>query len=124
MRVGAYLWIVQGNTCGPLAEISHLPATLEELVQVMPGVARERRFASHTIQREYNGPPLWMGMQGSSWLEVHGDWLTYVRFGPTLLKYRFKFRCRAGLWSLPEPPLRGAFCIRLQSSPSAWLPQQ
>ena len=59
-RVGADLWVVQGSTRGPFAEISRLPANLEDRVASVPGVARARRFVSHTIQREYNGRPLRM----------------------------------------------------------------
>ena len=65
-RVGADLWIVQGNTRGPFAEISRIPATLEDRVRSVPGVASARRFVSHTIQREHQGKPLRMVVQGLS----------------------------------------------------------
>ena len=48
-RVGADFWIVQGSTRGPFAEISRIPATLEDRVRAVPGVARARRFVSHTF---------------------------------------------------------------------------
>ena len=75
-RVGADLWIVQGNTRGPFAEISRIPATLEDRVRSVPGVAGARRFVSHTIQREHQGKPLRMVVQGLSWPEDRGDWIT------------------------------------------------
>ena len=50
-RVGADLWVVQGNTRGPFAEVSRLPANLEDRVRAVPGVSSARRFVSHTIQR-------------------------------------------------------------------------
>ena len=75
-RVGADLWIVQGSTRGPFAEISRIPANLEDRVKAVPGVAQARRFVSHTIQREHNGQPLRMVVQGLSWPEDRGDWIT------------------------------------------------
>ncbi|MFZ4780618.1 MAG: ABC transporter permease, partial [Terrimicrobiaceae bacterium] len=77
-RVGADLWIVQGSTRGPFAEISRIPATLEDRVRAVPGVANARRFVSHTIQREHHGQPLRMVVQGLSWPEDRGDWVPLV----------------------------------------------
>ena len=77
-RVGADLWIVQGSTRGPFAEISRIPTTLEDRVRAVPGVAEARRFVSHTIQREHNGQPLRMVVQGLSWPEDRGDWVPLV----------------------------------------------
>jgi putative ABC transport system permease protein len=56
-RVGADLWVVQGSTRGPFAEISRLPANLEDRVRAVAGVAGARRFVSHTIQREHQVVP-------------------------------------------------------------------
>jgi putative ABC transport system permease protein len=81
-RVGADLWIVQGSTRGPFAEISRIPATLEDRVRAVPGVAQARRFVSHTIQREHQGQPLRMVVQGLSWPEDRGDWLALVAGRP------------------------------------------
>jgi putative ABC transport system permease protein len=81
-RVGADLWIVQGNTRGPFAEISRIPANLEDRVRAVPGVAKARRFVSHTIQREHKGKPLRMVVQGLSWPEDRGDWITLVAGRP------------------------------------------
>lgn len=81
-RVGADLWVVQGNTRGPFAEISRLPANLEDRVRVVPGVARARRFVSHTIQREHQGRPLRMVVQGLAWPDDRGEWVPLVAGRP------------------------------------------
>lgn len=81
-KVGADLWIVQGNTRGPFAEISRLPPNLEDRVRSIPGVAQSRRFVSHTIQREHNGKPLRMVVQGLAWPDDRGDWLPLVAGRP------------------------------------------
>jgi putative ABC transport system permease protein len=81
-RVGSDLWIVQGNTRGPFAEISRIPANLEDRVRAVPGVADARRFVSHTIQREHAGLPLRMVVQGLSWPEDRGDWVPLVAGRP------------------------------------------
>lgn len=74
-RIGADLWIVQGSTRGPFAEVSRLPANLEDRVRSVPGVAGARRFVSHTIQREHAGKVLRMVVQGLSWPDDRGDWV-------------------------------------------------
>ena len=81
-RVGADLWVVQGSTRGPFAEISRLPANLEDRVRAVPGVARARRFVSHTIQREHRGRPLRMVVQGLAWPDDQGDWVPLVAGRP------------------------------------------
>jgi putative ABC transport system permease protein len=81
-RVGADLWIVQGGTRGPFAEVSRIPANLEDRARAVPGVAQARRFVSHTIQRVHQGKPLRMVVQGMSWPEDRGDWLTLVAGRP------------------------------------------
>jgi putative ABC transport system permease protein len=81
-RVGADLWVVQGNTRGPFAEVSRLPANLEDRVRAVPGVSSARRFVSHTIQRVHQGRPLRMVVQGLSWPEDKGDWVPLVAGRP------------------------------------------
>lgn len=81
-RVGADLWVVQGRTRGPFAEISRVPANLEDRVRAVPGVARSRRFVSHTIQREHLGRPLRMVVQGLAWPEDAGEWIPLVAGRP------------------------------------------
>jgi putative ABC transport system permease protein len=77
-KIGADLWLVQGSTRGPFAEISRVPANLEDRARAVPGVAGARRFVSHTIQREHGGRPLRMVVQGLSWPEDRGDWVPLV----------------------------------------------
>ena len=74
-RVGADLWIVQGSTRGPFAEVSRIPANLEDRARAVPGVAGARRFVSHTIQRDHGGRPLRLVVQGLSWPEDKGEWV-------------------------------------------------
>src|ERR1035437_5525112 len=81
-QIGADLWVVQGSTRGPFAEVSRLPANLEDRVRAVPGVAGARRFVSHTIQREHRGQPLRMVVQGLSWPEDRGDWVQLIAGRP------------------------------------------
>lgn len=81
-KVGADLWIVQGSTRGPFAEISRVPASLEDRARAVPGVADARRFVLHTIQREHRDRPLRMVVQGLAWPEDRGDWIPLVSGRP------------------------------------------
>ena len=73
--IGADLWLVQGGTRGPFAEVSRVPASLEDRARAVPGVAAARRFVSHTIQRQFRARPLRIVVQGLAWPEDRGDWL-------------------------------------------------
>lgn len=81
-RIGADLWVVQRDTRGPFAEISRVPANLEDRLRAVPGVASARNFVSHTIQREYRGAPLRISVQGLAWPEDKGEWLRLIRGRP------------------------------------------
>ena len=81
-QLGADLWVVQGGTRGPFAEISRIPASLEDRLRGVPGVAGARRFVSHTIQREHHGRALRMVVQGLSWPEDKGDWIPLMAGRP------------------------------------------
>ena len=74
-QAGADLWIVQGGTRGPFAELSRIPANLEDRARGVPGVAGARRFVSHTIQREHAGRQVRMVVQGLAWPGDRGEWL-------------------------------------------------
>jgi len=74
-KIGADLWLVQGSTRGPFAEISRVPANLEDRARAVPGVTSARRFVSHTVQRELHGRPLRIVVQGLAWPEDRGDWI-------------------------------------------------
>ena len=77
-RIGANLWIVQGGTRGPFAEMSRVSASLEDRARAVPGVASARRFVSHTIQREHRGKPLRIVVEGLSWPEDRGGWIPLI----------------------------------------------
>lgn len=77
-RIGADLWVVQRGTRGPFAEISRVPANLEHRVLAVPGVASARSFVSHTIQREHQGRPLRLTVQGLAWPEDNGAWIRLI----------------------------------------------
>jgi len=77
-RIDADLWVVQKDTRGPFAEISRIPANLEDRIRAIPGVLSSRAFVSTTIQRERNRQPLRITVQGLSWPEDRGQWLPLV----------------------------------------------
>jgi len=77
-RAKADLWIVQKGTRGPFAEISRIPWNLENRAYAVTGVARARAFVSHTIQREYQGKPLRIVVQGLAWPKDNGSALPLV----------------------------------------------
>ncbi len=81
-QIGADLWVVQGTTRGPFAEVSRIPANLEDRARAVPGVAGARRFVSHTIQRQHRGLPLRMVVQGLSWPDDKGDWVPLIAGRP------------------------------------------
>ncbi len=74
-RLDADLWIVQHETRGPFAEISRVPASLEDRARAVQGVESSRRFVTHTIQREHRGRPLRLAVVGLAWPHDRGAWL-------------------------------------------------
>jgi putative ABC transport system permease protein len=88
-HIGADLWIVQRDTRGPFAEVSRVPASLEDRLRAVPGVASARNFVSHTIQRENKGETLRIAVQGLAWPEDKGEWLRLVA-GRCLGQSRFE----------------------------------
>ncbi len=74
-HIAADLWVVQRGTRGPFAEISRVPANLEDRLRAVPGVASARNFVSHTIQRERGGAPLRIAVQGLAWPADKGEWV-------------------------------------------------
>src|SRR5512137_540283 len=75
-KIGADLWVVQGSTRGPFAELSRIPANLEDRVRGVPGVTSARRCVSYTVQREVRGRPLRMVVTGLAWPDDRGDWIS------------------------------------------------
>ena len=81
-RIGADLWVVQGDTRGPFAELSRIPANLEDRVRTVQGIAQARRFVNHSIQREHHGKPLRLMVQGLAWPDDKGEWVSLVAGRP------------------------------------------
>jgi putative ABC transport system permease protein len=77
-KIGADLWIVQGNTRGPFAESSRIPSNLEERLLAVPEIARARRFVSHTIQREHHQKNLRLMVQGLDYPNDKGEWVSLI----------------------------------------------
>jgi putative ABC transport system permease protein len=77
-RAKADLWIVQKATRGPFAEISRIPWNLEDRAYAVTGVASARAFVTQTIQREYQGKPLRIVVQGLAWPKDDGSVLPLV----------------------------------------------
>jgi putative ABC transport system permease protein len=88
-RIGAQFWVVQKDTRGPFAEMSRLPATTEERVRAVPGVASAGSFVSHTLQRDDEGRSLRMAVQGLAWPQDRGAWLPLMA-GRTLEQAHFE----------------------------------
>ncbi len=76
------LWIVQNQTRGPFAELSRLPASVEDRASTVPGVANARRFVTHTVQREHLGRSVRISIVGLSWPRDRGDWLPIISGRP------------------------------------------
>jgi putative ABC transport system permease protein len=72
-RAQADLWIVQKATRGPFAEISRIPWDLEDRAYAVTGVAEARAFVTQIIQREYQGKPLRLVVQGLAWPRDDGS---------------------------------------------------
>ncbi len=77
-RIDTDLWVVQKDTRGPFAELSRIPANLEDRVRAVPGVFSSHGFVSTTIQRERNGRPMRITVQGLAWPDDRGQWLPIV----------------------------------------------
>ncbi len=81
-NVGADLWVVQGNTRGPLAELSRVPANLRDRVAIVPGVQRARQCVQFTIQRKHQGRDLRIPVFGLDWPTDKGEWLPIIAGRP------------------------------------------
>jgi putative ABC transport system permease protein len=81
-EIGADCWVVQKDTRGPFAEISRLPANLQFRLLAVPGVQSAHSFVSHTVQREVQGKPFRMFVQGLDWPDDKGEWLRLVAGRP------------------------------------------
>ena len=76
-------WIGSAPTCGwcnaaravRLRRFRACPPISNIGLLAVPGVASARSFVSHNIQREHNGRPLRIKVQGLAWPEDHGEWV-------------------------------------------------
>jgi putative ABC transport system permease protein len=81
-NVGADLWVVQGKTQGPFAELSRIPANLRDRVAAVPGVNRATQCVYFTVQREHAGKALRMPIFGLDWPTDKGEWLPLIAGRP------------------------------------------
>jgi putative ABC transport system permease protein len=77
-KIGADLWVVQGNTRGPFAENSRISGNLEDRLRAVPEISRSRRFVSHTIQRQHQQKNLRMMVQGLDYPNDKGEWVSLI----------------------------------------------
>jgi putative ABC transport system permease protein len=79
----ADLWIVQRDTRGPFAELSKIPAELEDRALAVPGVGRARTYVAQTIQRELpDGRPLRCTAVGLAWPGDRGQGIPLIAGRP------------------------------------------
>ncbi len=88
-ELGADLWIVQSQTRGPFAELSRLPASVEDRARTVPGVDDARRFVTHTVQRTHQGRSVRISIVGLAWPGDQGAWLPIIA-GRTLGQGHFE----------------------------------
>jgi putative ABC transport system permease protein len=88
-KIGADLWIVQGNTRGPFAENSRIASNLQDRLRAVPEISRSRRFVSHTIQRQHHQKNLRMMVQGLDYPNDKGEWVSLIA-GRTLAQAHFE----------------------------------
>lgn len=87
--VGADLWVVQGDTQGPFAELSRVPSNLSDRVAAVAGVARATQLVYFPVQRQHAGRPLRLTVVGLDWPTDKGDWLPLIA-GQPLGQYRYE----------------------------------
>jgi putative ABC transport system permease protein len=81
-NVGADLWVVQGKTRGPFAELSKIPANLRDRVAMVPGVKTARQCVFFTIQRKHQQRELRINVFGLDWPTDKGEWLPIIAGRP------------------------------------------
>ncbi|MEN2978406.1 hypothetical protein P7L78_24390 [Tistrella bauzanensis] len=74
-RIGADLWVVQGDTRGPFAETSTVPLATERRVEGVDGVIRVRPFLSLTRSLRIDGQLRQVSLLGLDWPDDDGGWL-------------------------------------------------
>lgn len=73
-RIGADLWVVQGERVGPFAEGSSVSGTMDRRVEGVQGVAAVRRFVQFSQQFDHAGQPRRATITGLDYPKDRGDW--------------------------------------------------
>ncbi len=71
--VDAKLWVVQGQTRGPFADMSRIDPSIERRVAAVPGVRRARGFTFQVLQRNVGARSLRFALVGVSWPDDRGE---------------------------------------------------
>ena len=77
-NVGADIWVVQGQTQGPFAELSRIPANLRDRAAAVPGVKKATECVYFPVQRQHAGDALRMTVFGLDWPIDKGEWLPLI----------------------------------------------
>ena len=77
-NVGADVWVVQGQTQGPFAELSRIPANLRNRAAAVPGVKEASECVYFPVQRQHAGSALRMTLFGLDWPTDKGEWLPLI----------------------------------------------
>lgn len=77
-RIGADLWVVQGDRSGPFAESSAISSSMDRRVEGVPGVAEVRRFVQFSQQFEFAGKPHRATITGIDYPKDTGQWIGLV----------------------------------------------
>jgi putative ABC transport system permease protein len=77
-NVGTDIWVVQGQTQGPFAELSRIPASMSDRAAVVPGVKTARQCVYYPVQRQHADNPLRMTIFGLDWPTDKGEWLPLI----------------------------------------------
>ncbi|HEY9214148.1 MAG TPA: ABC transporter permease, partial [Ancylobacter sp.] len=74
-RIGADLWVVQGERSGPFAEGSAIPSTMDRRVEGVPGVRSVRRFTQFNYQFVFAGQEHRATITGVDFPRDDGSWI-------------------------------------------------
>lgn len=78
-RIGADLWVVQGERVGPFAEGSSVSGSMDRRVEGVRGVAAVRRFVQFSQQFGYAGQPRRATITALDYPKDRGDWFALAK---------------------------------------------
>lgn len=78
-RIGADLWVVQGERAGPFAEGSAISSTMDRRVSGLAGVEVVRRYVQSSQQFPFEGREIRAAITGLDYPKDVGGWLPVVR---------------------------------------------